>query len=122
MNSFLRKTISKLYKAVSTAVAATRDVLSKRLQAICETASLLYNRMMKNMRYGWERLKDIMEKEAEEEARKQQQEPASAAQEQNQDDDEQYDTIAKIKLVNEVKSVKEFRVTGNLNKTKTKMI
>ena len=108
MNSFLRNTISKLYNAVSAPVTATRDVLAERLQSIRDTASLLYNRMMENMGYGQERLKDIVEKEAEEqkpaatkeeeeEAKEQQQEPA-AAKEQQQDDDERYDTVAKIKL------------------------
>ena len=40
-----------------------------RLQKGCsvhDTASLLYNRMMENMGYGQERLKDIVKKEAEE--------------------------------------------------------
>ena len=60
---------------------------------------------MQNMGYGQERLKDIVEKEAEEEAKEQQQEPA-AAKEQQQDDDEQYDTVAKIKLVCEGKRIK----------------
>ena len=132
MNSFLRNTISKLYNAVSAPVAATRDALAERLQSVRETASLLYNRMMENMGYGQERLKDIVEKEAEEqkpaatkeeeeEAKEQQQEPA-AAKEQQQDDDERYDTVAKIKLVYEGKRVKEFRVTGNLNNPNTRMI
>ena len=77
---------------------------------------------MENMGYGQERLKDIVEKEAEEqkpaatkeeeEAKEQQQEPA-AAKEQQQDDDERYDTVAKIKLAYEGRRVKEFRVTGN---------
>ena len=48
-------------------MTATRDALAERLQSVRETASLLYNRMMENMGYGWERLKDIVEKEAEEE-------------------------------------------------------
>ena len=67
MNSFLRNTISKLYNAVSAPVAATRDALTERLQSVRDTASLLYNRMMENMGYGQERLKDIVEKEAAEE-------------------------------------------------------
>ena len=67
MNSFLRNTISKLYNAVSAPVAATRDALAERLQSVRETASLLYNRMMENMEHGQERLKDIVEEEAEEE-------------------------------------------------------
>ena len=50
------------------------------------------------MGYGRERLKDIVEKEAEEEAKEQQQEPAEAK-EQQQNDDEQHDTVARIKLV-----------------------
>ena len=76
--------------------------------------------------------KDIVEKVAEEEeqptatkeeeeAKEQQQEPA-AAKEQQQDDDERYDTVTKIKLVREERRVKEFRVTGNLNRSNTKMI
>ena len=64
MNTFLRNTISKLYNAVSAPVAATRDALAERLQSVRETASLLYNRMVENMGYGQERLKDIVEKEA----------------------------------------------------------
>ena len=49
-------------------VTATRDALAERLQSVRETTSLLYNRMMENMGYGQqERLKDIVEKEAEEE-------------------------------------------------------
>ena len=123
MNLFSRNTISKLYNAVSAPVSATRDALTERLQGVRETASLLYNRMMENMGYGQERLKDIVEKEAEEE--EQQQKPAAAkeeeeqqrepaaAKEQQQDDDERYDTVAKIKLAYEGRRVKEFRVTGN---------
>ena len=48
-------------------MAATQDALADRLQSVRETASLLYNRMVENMGYGQERLKDIVEKEAEEE-------------------------------------------------------
>ena len=104
MNTFLRNTISKLYNAVSAPLAATRDALPERLQSVRETASLLYNRMMENMGYEQERLKDIVEKEAEEqtpaatkeeEAKEQQQGPA-AAKEDQQDDDEQFDTVAKL--------------------------
>ena len=54
-------------------MTATRDELAERLQSVRETASLLYNRMMENMGYGQERLKDIVEKEAEEEQQQQQQ-------------------------------------------------
>ena len=68
MNIFLRNTISKLYNAVSAPAVVTRDALSERLQSACDTASSLYNRMMENMGHGQqERLKDIVEKEAEEE-------------------------------------------------------
>ena len=120
MNSFLRNTISKLYNAVSAPVAATRDALAERLQSVRDTASLLYNRMMENMGYGQERLKDIVEKEVAEEG--QQQEEEEEAKEQQQDDDERYDTVAKIKLAYEGKRVEEFRVTGDLNNPNTKMI
>ena len=39
-------------------------------QSVRETATLLYNRMMANMGYGREGLKDIVEKEAEEQQQK----------------------------------------------------
>ena len=88
MSTFLRNTILKLQNAVSAPVAATRDALAERLQGIRETASLLYNRMIENMEYGRERLKNIVEKEVEEEAKGQQQEEElpAAAKEQQQDD------------------------------------
>ena len=46
MNTFFRNKISKLYNAVSTPAPATQYALSERLQSICETASILYNRRM----------------------------------------------------------------------------
>ena len=52
MNTFLRNAISKLYNAVSAPVAAIRDALAERLQGVCVTGSLFYNRMMENMGYG----------------------------------------------------------------------
>ena len=67
----MRNQLTKLYNAVSAPVAATRDALAERLQSIGETASLLYNRIMENMGYGQEGLKDIVEKEAEEEQQQQ---------------------------------------------------
>ena len=73
MFTFLRKTISRLYNAVSTTAVATQKALAERLQNIPETASLLYKRMTNNIEYERERLKDIIEKEAEEEAKEQQQ-------------------------------------------------
>ena len=56
----MRNQLTKLYNAVSAPVAATRDALTERLQSVRETASLLYNRMVKNMGYGQETLKDIV--------------------------------------------------------------
>ena len=67
----MRNQLTKLYNAVSAPMAATRDALAERLQSIGETASLLYNRIMENMGYGQEGLKDIVEKEAEEEQQQQ---------------------------------------------------
>ena len=130
MSTFLRNNISKLYNAVSEPVVTTQDALAERLQSVRETTSLLYNRMMENMGYGQqEQLKDIIEKEAEEEEKpaaakeeEEQQQESAAAQEQQQDDDERYDTVTKIKLTSEGGRVKEFRVTGNLNRSNTKMI
>ena len=112
MSTFLRNTISKLCNAISATVAATRDSLAERLQSVRETASLLYNRMVDNIGYGWERMKDIIEQPAEEEE----------AKEHQKDDDEQYDTVPAIKLVYEGTRVKEFRVTGNLNNANSKII
>ena len=79
---------------------ATRDALAERLRSVRETTSLLYSRMMANIKYGLQRLKNIVEKEAEGEAK-----------EQQQGDYEQYDMVPKIKLVYEGKRVKEFTVT-----------
>ena len=63
----MKNQLPKLYNAGSAAVAATRDALTERLQSVLETASLLYKRMVENMGYGQETLKDVVEKEAEEE-------------------------------------------------------
>ena len=68
----MKNQLTKLYNTVSAPVAATRDALTERLQSEPETAPLLYNRMMDNMGYGQEKLKDIVEKEAEEEQQQQQ--------------------------------------------------
>ena len=130
MNTFLRNAISKLYNAVSAPVAATPDALADRLQGVCETTSLLYNRMMENMGYGQqEGLKDIAEREAEEEEqpaaakeKEEQQQGSAAAKEQQKDGNERYDTVAKLKLVREGKRVKEFRVNENLNSSNTRVI
>ena len=67
MTSWVRNQLTKLCNAVSAPVAAIRDALAERLQSVRETASLLYNRMVENMGYGQEKLKDIVEKEVEEE-------------------------------------------------------
>ena len=125
----------QLYKAVSALVAGTRDALAERLQSVHDTASLLSYRMMDNMGYGQQRLKDIVEKEAEEQVDQQRsrkkkrprsnskdKQKKTTTKEQQQDDDEQYDRAPKIKLVYEGKRVKEFRVTGNLNNHNTEMI
>ena len=72
--SWFRNTITNLYNAVSAPVAATRDALAERLQSVCDTASLLYNRMMNNIGYGQETLKDIVENTAEEEHQEEEQE------------------------------------------------
>ena len=119
MSSILRNTISKLYNAVSALMAEIRDALAERLQKVRETASLLYNRIMKNMKYGRERLK---QKTSQKKKQQQEEEVLAAAKKQQQDDDEQYHTVAKIKLVYEGKRVTEFRVTGNLNGPSTKII
>ena len=69
---------------------ATQDAPAKRLDSIREIAFLVYNRMMENMEYGQQRLKDIVQKEAEEEATEQQQEEEvlAAAKEQQLHDNE----------------------------------
>ena len=65
-------------------MAATRDALAERLQSIRDTVSLLYNKMMENMGYGWEILKDIVEKEEEEEEEEEgkQQKPAATTEDE----------------------------------------
>ena len=49
-------------------------------------------------------------------------EPEEEVKEQQDDDDERYETFTKIKLLREGRRVTEFRVTGNLNISNTKMI
>ena len=44
MTSLIINTISKLCRAVTAPVAATRDAFAERLQRVRETASLLYSR------------------------------------------------------------------------------
>ena len=90
MNTFLRNTISKLYNVVSAPVTATRDALAERLQSVRDAASLLHSRMMENMGYGRERLKDIVEKEAEEEEK-----PAAAREEEEAKEQRQGPTAVK---------------------------
>ena len=90
MNTFLRNTISKLYNVVSAPVTATRDALAERLQSVRDAASLLHSRMMENMGYGRERLKDIVEKEAEEGEK-----PAAAREEEEAKEQRQGPTAAK---------------------------
>ena len=71
MTSWIRNQLKKLCNAASASVTATP---AERLQGVRDTASLLYNRMMENMGYGQERLKDIVQKEAEEEQQQEEQE------------------------------------------------
>ena len=66
MTSWMKNQLTKSYNAVSAPVSATQDALPERLQSVHETASLLCNRMVEIMGYGQEKLKDIVEKEAEE--------------------------------------------------------
>ena len=72
--SWFRNTITNLYNAVSAPVAATCDALTERLQSVRDTASLLHKRMMNNIGYGQETLKDIVENTAEEEHQEEEQE------------------------------------------------
>ena len=66
----MKNQITDLYNAVSAPVAgATRDALASRLESVRDTASLLYNRMMDNIRYGQNKLKNIVEKLAKKEHR-----------------------------------------------------
>ena len=58
--------------------------LAERLQSVRDTASLLYNKIMENMGYGRERLKDIVEKEVEEEEPDVAKEEEEGAKEQQQ--------------------------------------
>ena len=74
MTSWMRNQLTKLCNVVSAPMTATRDALAERLQSVRDTASLLYNKMMDNMGYRQERLKDIVKKEAEEEDQQQEEE------------------------------------------------
>ena len=60
MLTWMKNQISKLYSVVSAPLSASRDALAERLQSVCDTASLLYNRTMHHIAYGQETLKDIV--------------------------------------------------------------
>ena len=70
----MRNQLTKLYNAVPAPVTATQDALAKRLQSAHDSDSLLYNRMMDNIGYGQEILRNIVEKEAKEEEQQQEEE------------------------------------------------
>ena len=53
-------------------VAATPDALAERLQSVRDTASSLYKRMMRNIRYGQERKKTSWKKKQKEKNQQQQ--------------------------------------------------
>ena len=65
--SWFQNTITDLYNAVLAPVAATRDALASRLEGVRETATLLYQRVIDNIRYGQETLKNIVKNAAKEE-------------------------------------------------------
>ena len=84
MTGWMKNQLAKLYKALSEPVAATRDALAEKLQSVCKTAGLLYTKMMDNMRYGEDKLKDIVEKEPKEEKQK---ETAASKEKQQKEED-----------------------------------
>ena len=108
----MKNQISKLYSAVSAPVAASRDALAERLQSVRDTASLLYNRMMNNIGYGQETLKDIVENTA----AKEEEEP----QQQTEEKEEEQEAI--LELTKEGTKVKVFRITRSMNRDNTKII
>ena len=67
MCNWMKNQITDLYNAVSAPAAATRDALASRLESVRETATLLYERVMDNIRYGQNKLQNIVEKEAKKE-------------------------------------------------------
>lgn len=48
----MQNQIANIYNFVSASVGAIQDEPVERRQSVCETASLLYNRMMGNIDYG----------------------------------------------------------------------
>ena len=113
MLTWMKNLISKLYSAVSVPVAASRDALAERLQSVCDTASLLYNRTMHHIGYGQETLKDIVENAAKEEEEELQQQTKEEEKEEQE---------AVIELTKEGKRVKVFRITRGMNRDNTKII
>ena len=105
--SWFRNTITNLYNAVLAPVAASRDALAERLQSVRDTASLLYSRIMNNIGYGQETLKDIVENTA-------------AKEEESQQQTEEQEAI--LELTKEGTRVKKFQLTGSINRDNTKII
>ena len=58
----MRNQLTKLNNTLSAPVPATLDALAERLQSVRETASLLYNKMVENMRFGQENWKTLWKK------------------------------------------------------------
>ena len=71
----MKNQLTKLYNAISAPVTATP---AERLSSVHDTASLLHNRMMENMGYGQERLKDV-EKEVKKEQQQEEEEGVDLA-------------------------------------------
>ena len=63
--SWFRNKITDLYNAVSAPVAVSQDALSERLQSVCDTVTLLYERAKQKLGCG-QPLKDIVEEQANE--------------------------------------------------------
>ena len=109
----MKNQISRLYSAVSAPIAASRDALAERLQSVRDTASLLYNRMMNNIGYGQETLKDIVENTA----AKEEEEPQQQTEEKEEEEQE-----AILELTKEGTRVKKIQITCGMNRDNTKII
>ena len=114
MLTWMKNQISKLYSAVLAPVAASRDALAERLQSVRDTASILYNRMMNNIGYGQETLKDIVENTA---AKEEEEEP-----QQQTDEKEEEEQEAILELTKEGTRLKNFRITRSMNRDNAKII
>ena len=121
----MKNKIASLYKAVSAPVAATREALTARLQDIRNSITSLYNNTKTKLGYG-QTLQDIVEKEAESEyvgiEDIKHLYPRNSVKTDGIDDVKYLFDEHDMKMVEDGRRIKTWRLTQNLNQPLTETI